>query len=89
MSAISQQLEQNVAAIDLAVAIYQARGRYFGIHTAEFGELPSRAKDRYILRAVELLKTLAPEPITVRVQIMTGLRTPTSNVVGAIHPEGD
>ena len=56
-----QTLRRNAAVVELAGAIFKARGEAFGGAT-DLSEQPAHVRGEYVTRADELLKTLAPKP---------------------------
>jgi hypothetical protein len=95
----SASLRRNAACCDLARAIYKARAEAYG-GPDDFAALPPSERQDYIVRADELLKTLQPTPrdyeglyqqavAMTRRHFATGLRTPDSNLIGVITPDGD
>lgn len=59
-------LKRNAAVVELAAAIYKARGEAFGGETV-LADQPPSVRATYITRADELLKTLAPARESARV----------------------
>lgn len=78
--AFVDDLKLNAAAVRLASAIYYAKAEAFGTHGGLWDNLDVMTRHTYTQRAAELLKTLQPRPVV----FATGLRTETSNIVGAI-----
>lgn len=74
-----------MAACSMAPALYGARCDAYALRDAvPWARLAMAEKDRYIVRAMELLKTFAPVPLPGR-EIVTGLG---GKIIGGIHPSG-